>query len=127
MALLLDTHVVVWWLRDDRRLRPRVRAAIEEHLASGSAFVSALTGLEIASIRGGGFERAIHEFKGAVEHSGFRVLSFDLADALHAAELPAIHNDPIDRAIAGQAGRRQLTLMTADAMLARYPIGVFRV
>ena len=29
MALLLDTHVVVWWMAGDRRLRPKARKLIE--------------------------------------------------------------------------------------------------
>jgi PIN domain nuclease of toxin-antitoxin system len=55
------------------------------------------------------------------------MLPFDVQDAVAVATLPRLHGDPFDRALAAQAQRRQLTLMTADRILAEYPIAVYRL
>jgi PIN domain nuclease of toxin-antitoxin system len=62
-----------------------------------------------------------------MEASGFRLLAFDTQDAIAVEDLPRIHSDPLDRAIAAQAQRRQLTLMTSDQRLAQYPIAIYRL
>lgn len=45
MKLLLDTHVVLWWQRDDRRLNRRAREAIA---GADIVWVSAVTAWEVA-------------------------------------------------------------------------------
>ena len=55
------------------------------------------------------------------------MLPFEAQDAVAVAALPRLHGDPFDRALAAQAQRRQLTLMTADRVLAQYPIAVYRL
>ena len=44
--LLLDTHVLVWWLSDTEKLASQARAAISD--PRNQVFVSAITGWEIA-------------------------------------------------------------------------------
>ncbi|MCX6411961.1 MAG: PIN domain-containing protein, partial [Actinobacteria bacterium] len=66
-------------------------------------------------------------FVADMEASGFRLLAFDTQDAIAVEDLPRIHSDPLDRAIAAQAQRRQLTLMTSDQRLAQYPIAIYRL
>ena len=126
MALLLDTHVVVWWMAGDRRLRPKARKLIEGERRRNEVFVSALTGMELQYVAKGDFHRGAGSFRDALDEHGFRVLSFDLEDGIRATELPRLHLDPFDRALIAQADRRQLMLVTADAQIERYPIAVFR-
>ncbi len=45
MKLLLDTHVVLWWQRDDRRLNKAARHAIAK---ADLVWVSAISGWEVA-------------------------------------------------------------------------------
>ena len=45
MKLLLDTHVVLWWQRDDRRLNKAARSAIA---TADVVWVSAVSGWEVA-------------------------------------------------------------------------------
>jgi PIN domain nuclease of toxin-antitoxin system len=47
--------------------------------------------------------------------------------AIHAAgiiDLPAIHRDPFDRLLIAQSITEPLTLLTNDALLGRYRVGV---
>ena len=46
MRLLLDTHVLLWWLADDRRLKPPERRVIADQDAL--VFISAVAMWEIA-------------------------------------------------------------------------------
>ena len=47
MKLLLDTHALVWWWTDDRRLPPNARAAIAH--PDSTVYVSAASMWEIAT------------------------------------------------------------------------------
>ena len=46
MRLLLDTHVLIWWLAEDERLSKRVRKQIVN--PENIVFVSAISACEIA-------------------------------------------------------------------------------
>ena len=127
MALLLDTNAIVWWLTDSPRLSGDARAAIGAEVASGHVYVSAVSGLEMALGEARGTMPSAADFVDDAEASGFRMLPFDMQDAVVVATLPRLHGDPFDRALAAQAQRRQLTLMTADRILAEYPIAVYRL
>lgn len=127
MALLLDTNAVVWWLTDSPRLSDVARAAINAEVASGRVYVSAVSGFEMALGEARGTMPSAEDFIEDAELSGFRMLPFEAQDAVAVAALPRLHGDPFDRALAAQAQRRQLTLMTADRVLAQYPIAVYRL
>ena len=47
MTLLLDTHVLLWWLTEDERLTPAMRTAIAE--PQTSVVVSAASAWEMAT------------------------------------------------------------------------------
>lgn len=49
-------------------------------------------------------------------------LAWDEASALQAARLPALHRDPFDRALVGQAVRHGLTVLTPDDAIVRYAV-----
>lgn len=79
-ALLLDTHVFLWWKVDDPRLRPPVRSAIAE---ADVVFVSAASAWEVAiKARLGKLSLAV-DFAAGVHDSGFERLAIGFE---HAAE-----------------------------------------
>ena len=49
-------------------------------------------------------------------------LPVDEASAAHLPKLPDIHRDPFDRMLVCQAIEHELTLVSADRVLRRYPI-----
>ena len=117
MNLLLDTHVFLWWLADDRRLSANARKAIED---SELVFVSAATAWEI------GIKSSLKklEFRGELEAemtaNNFLPLPVTVAHAVSAGRLPRHHNDPFDRMLVAQASLEKLTLLTSDKRLAAY-------
>ena len=52
--ILLDTHVLVWLLSDDRRIGKQTREAVDRSWARGEAAVSAITFWEVAMLENKG-------------------------------------------------------------------------
>ena len=55
---------------------------------------------------------------------GFTLLPLDAATAEHAANLPPFRADPFDRALVAVAQRSGRTVLTSDAVIARYGVPV---
>ena len=120
MKLLLDTHVLLWWLADDRRLTARGRHWIAQ--ADQAVFVSAASGWEIAIKRALGKLQAPSNLAAMLVENQFAELPIRIAHAEQAARLPRIHEDPFDRMLIAQAMHENLILLTHDKQLAGYPV-----
>lgn len=125
--LLLDTHVVLWWLADDPRLGVPVRERI---LAAPAAHVSAATTWEVAIKQAIGkldleFD-AGETFHGVCRAQGFVLAPVAHDDAWAVLDLPVSRTDPFDRLIAATARRRRLTLVTADPAFDALDVRVLR-
>jgi PIN domain nuclease of toxin-antitoxin system len=121
LDLLLDTHVVLWWLESSKRLTQRTRQAI---VSADRVLVSAASIWEL-SIK---IAKGNLTIQGDLEHhilaTGFDSLPVTMPHALAAARLPRHHGDPFDRMLVAQASIESLTLMTADPEQAKYGISV---
>jgi PIN domain nuclease of toxin-antitoxin system len=113
--LLLDTHVFLWWDRDDARLNPAARSLIED--PTNTVFVSAASVWEIAIKRRVGKLAFSGSPTAAIAANGFLELPIEPADAEHAGNLDWAHNDPFDRVLVSQAIRKSATFVTADALI----------
>ena len=118
MRLLLDTHVFLWTVTNDRRLTKRSRKLIQE---SDVVFVSSASIWE-ASIKAGmgKLDADIDALASAIVSSGFIELPVRAVHAVGVKTLPNIHRDPFDRMLVAQAMREPLHLLTADRILASY-------
>lgn len=116
MKLLLDTHVLIWWLKHAERIRPQIRTLIAADTTE--VFISAVTAWEIAyKVRLGklAFEAAFLEyFRDSVVDLAFVPLEVSHAHAVMGAQLAGDHRDPFDRLLAGQASCDGLNLVSAD-------------
>jgi PIN domain nuclease of toxin-antitoxin system len=117
LKLLLDTHVVFWWLLDpDKLSRPAMRAieTIDE------VFVSAASSWEMATkVRLGKWAAAadlVTRLPGELASEGFAPLAISHDHARHAGLFVADHRDPFDRILAAQAALEGLVLVTADSV-----------
>lgn len=123
MKLLLDTHVFLWLLTEPERLGEHLRTV--EDPANGM-LLSAASSWEIAiKVRLGRLElpddptRYVPDRMRAI---GAEPLAVEHAHALEVAALPPLHRDPFDRLLVAQARHLGLTIMTADAAVARYDV-----
>lgn len=121
MNLLLDTHVFLWWLADDRRLTASARAAIERDDAS--VYVSAASAWEI-SIKAalGKLKPRDLDVPAEIEAGGFLELPIRSRHAQEAGRLPRHHADPFDRMLVAQARVEGLTLVTYDPAIDAYDV-----
>jgi len=119
MRLLLDTHILLWWLKDDPLLPPRASALIADR--RNEVFVSPMSVWEIAiKSQLGRLKADVDEVRTAAMQSGFRPLPFTLDHAAAVARLPQHHRDPFDRALVAQARHEPLNLVTHDESLSAY-------
>jgi PIN domain nuclease of toxin-antitoxin system len=121
MALLLDTHVVLWWLEDDAKLDSATKDRLD---VDSEVFVSSATVWEV------GIKQALGKLTGEgslaeqVRDSGFAVLSMSADHAIAASALPLHHRDPFDRILIGQALVEGLTVMTRDRVFDAYDVPI---
>ncbi len=120
MNLLLDTHVLLWWLDDDPTLSERAREAIGD--GRNAAFVSAAALWEIRIKEAVGKLELPEDFEDVLNRQPF--LSLDVkARHVHALrDLPMLHRDPFDRLLVSQAQTERLALVTRDRAILRYDV-----
>lgn len=119
MTLLLDTHVVLWWRLDSRRLKGAVREAIA---TSELVWVSAASGWEVAIKRALGRLELRQPFASMVAASEFVELPITLSHAEEIASLPPHHADPFDRMLIAQARVERATIVTHDRHFSLYDV-----
>lgn len=122
MNLLLDTHALLWWLKDPGQLRTEAREAIRcpenlVHYSSANIWEivikSALGKLPV-------IDRSPVE--SALAEDRIRPLPITAEHAWGVGELPRHHEDPFDRLLVAQARCESLRLVTRDPLLDPYPI-----
>lgn len=123
MKLLLDTHVVLWWLDDPNQLADGVVEAIADPNYS-SVYVSAVVAWEIAIKRALGKLSAPHELEQAIANAGFEQMPITHSHALATESLPAHHRDPFDRLLIAQARLEDCTLVTRDTEIQKYAVPI---
>lgn len=122
MRLLLDTHVLLWWLADDRKLAKNGRAIIAN--PDNEVLVSSASLWEIAiKAAQGRLEVELDDLEAAIARGGFRSLPISFRHALTAGRLPVVHRDPFDRMLVAQASVEELRLMSHDRVFERYGLG----
>jgi len=117
VTLLLDTHVVLWWQRDDRRLGREARDAIA---TADVVWVSAVSGWEVAIKTALGRLGLDEPFAALIAADDLTELPMTLAHTGRLQELPVHHTDPFDRMLVAQALSEQATLVTHDRAFEPY-------
>ena len=119
MNVLLDTHILFWWLTDDDRLTPRHKTSILDDATN--RYVSAVTGWEISiKVKLGKWPEAsvlLPDLSTKIKAAGFALLPLTLAQAERAGSLDLVHRDPFDRMLVAQAIDLDLHLVTVDLAL----------
>lgn len=121
MSLLLDTHIVLWWLADDARLSAELRDRLDH---DPDVHLSPVTTWEIAIKQAIGKLAGPDDLPERVRDCGFIELPVTHDHAIAAGDLPLIHRDPFDRMLIAQARCEDLTLVTADQWCQKYEISV---
>ena len=126
--VLLDTHVVLWAMREPARLGSQ-RELLED--ASVARMLSAVVVWEVAIKVGLGrlqLPVAVDDWawSAASDLAAERVPITDL-HAAAVADLPLHHRDPFDRLLVAQARLLDVPIATADAALRAYDVEIVQV
>ncbi|MDI6105328.1 type II toxin-antitoxin system VapC family toxin [Actinoplanes sp. NEAU-A12] len=124
MSLLLDTHVVLWWLTDDPTLAAEVKHRLDHE---PDVYISPATIWEVAVKQSLGKIDEPTDLAERIRDSGFRHLAITAEHGIVAGRLPLIHRDPFDRMLIAQAQVEHLTLVTRDAHIQKYDVSVLPV
>ena len=128
MRLLLDTHVLLWAAEDSPRLSAAARSLI---LARENETIFSVASLwEIAIKSGQGREDFVvdaGDLRTNLLANSYEELAILGPHVLFTSRLPAIHKDPFDRLLVAQSLVEGLTLLTSDALVARYSASIVRV
>ena len=123
-GLLLDTHTLLWFLWDDRRLSLRAKAAIED--GDNRKLVSIASCWEIAIKAGLGKvdlgEPSRSFLAREIPRNHFELLPITLDHATLVEGLALHHKDPFDRLLVAQATLENMSLVSGDAVLDQYGI-----
>lgn len=125
MKLLIDTHLLLWAAGEPERLPVAALAEIE-NTANELVFSSASL-WEVAIKRGLGradFTVDPRLLRRGLLDNGYQELAVTGEHAVGVAALPPIHKDPFDRILVSQAIVEEITLVTVDQLVARYPAPV---
>lgn len=122
MRLLLDTHVLLWWLAGDRHLPTESRDAIESPENECAASVATVWEIEIK--RAANRLKAPTDVIGTLERVDIPLLPIEGRHAVAAARLPAHHADPFDRVLVAQASLDGFMLVTHDARMRAYGVSI---
>ena len=118
MRLLLDTHVFLWCVNDDKRLTKAARTLLSD---AEAIFVSSASIWEAAiKAKLGKLDVDVDALVPAIVDSGFLELPVSAQHAAAVGRLPDLHRDPFDRLLIAQAMREPLRFLTADDMLKGY-------
>jgi PIN domain nuclease of toxin-antitoxin system len=128
MRFLLDTHLVLWVPILDRRLSASARSILT---AAGNEFVFSTASIwEIAIKRGLGkpnLQLNPRAIRRELLENGYEELPVLGHHAVAVDALPPIHKDPFDRLLIAQSMIEGITLLTADATIAKYPAPIRKV
>ena len=119
MKLLLDTHVVLWWVKDDHRLGREARRAIA---TADFVWVSAASGWEVSTKIAKRLLRVREPLQVTVSADSFTELPFTLRHAEELQRLPFHHRDPFDRILVAQARVEGATIVSHDRDLEPYGV-----
>lgn len=125
MKFLLDTHLLIWAVTEDRQLSIRAFDLITD--TENEIFFSVLSLWEIAIKRGQNRPDFLYDprtVRRALLDNGYQELPILSQHVVDIDNLPPLHKDPFDRLLIAQAMAEGITLLTADAIVAKYPNSV---
>lgn len=124
--IIIDTHILVWWVNGSDSLSAAAKKAIKSTLAkNGEVLVSSISAWEIAMLVNKGrlvLSMDVESWLDEVSQiDGVRFLPVDNEVGIKSTALPGdFHKDPADRMIVATARMLALPLITADEKILNY-------
>ena len=126
MNYLVDTHAIIWFITEDKKLPQKTKQIIEDD--ENNCFVSIASFWEMGikySLDRLDLKRDLNDIFEVIIDSGFRVLPITPNHIIKNAELDFHHQDPFDRIMIAQAIVEKLQVISKDQYFKNYDIEIF--
>ncbi len=123
MNLLLDTHIVLWYIHDDEQLPDTIRKMIND--GENRCMVSYASIWEMAikfSIGKLKYSNDFAEIAAAVLNTGIEIMPLEIGYLMKYVDLPLHHRDPFDRLIISQAISEGWKVISVDEQFKKYDV-----
>lgn len=120
MNYLLDTHIIIWWLTDPKRIAAKASKIISDK--ENSIFISTASLWEMAIKKSLGRLTLPRNIVEILQTEGFQIIPIGHEEALGISDLPFVHQDPFDRILVMQAKLYNYVLITRDKNIMDYPV-----
>jgi PIN domain nuclease of toxin-antitoxin system len=125
VRLLLDTHVLLWWIDGDPRISSRSRELISGDNAVAVSVVSIWEIAIKASLGRLAVPRDLRTYlRRQLARNQFELLPVLLEHAVAVRDLPLHHRDPFDRLLIAQSRAEGLALVSRDTRMKAYEVEV---
>ncbi len=124
MRYLLDTHTLLWFISEDKKLSDRARRLILD--SSSEVFLSIASLWETAikvNIGKLALDKPFNQlFPDELDSHGIEILAITIDSLVQLTALPPHHRDPFDRLIIAQALVENLPIISVDRNFDAYDI-----
>ena len=117
---LLDTHILLWWLSNDKNLSKSTKALITK--PTNHITVSVASIWEIVIKKSIGKLIVPDNLKELLYENDFEILSITAAHALYLEHLPSLHHDPFYRILIAQSIVEDFVFITNDKTILQYNV-----
>ena len=122
MTLLLDTHLLLWAAGYPGRLSSKSRGLLSNPTTELMFSTACIWEVVIKNALGrSDFRVEPQQLRDGLIQNGYHELVIRSEHVLAVSLLPLIHKDPFDRILIAQAQVENVTLLTTDDQVARYP------
>ncbi len=119
MKFLLDTHAALWFFNGNPALGRNTRDLIVQSYKE--MCVSYVSVWETAIKKARGKLSLKRDLDVYVRKADFGLLNIELSHIHATMDLPLIHRDPFDRLLIAQSQSENMTLVTGDSKILKYP------
>jgi len=122
MNYLLDTHILLWWLSDSPELNDKIKSIIND--PKNFIYISVGSIWEISIKKSIGKLEINEDYVKILQEENITVIDITLEHVNKLNELPEIHKDPFDRILICQSIVENITFVTNDPQIKKYPIKI---
>jgi len=123
MRYLIDSHVLLWYIHGDKRLKSKYIEIINND--KNEILVSSVSLWEVALKLSIGKLKLTTDFKSFIQtltDNDFHILDYDSNDLNTMISLPFHHQDPFDRLIIAQSITKEIPIISDDEWFKNYEV-----
>jgi PIN domain nuclease of toxin-antitoxin system len=125
MKILLDTHAFVWMDNEPQKLSRRAQELCQDPDNILLLSVTSIWEIQIKNQLGKlKLKMSLSELIRQQQENGVEILPIEPAHIFALDSLPDHHKDPFDRLLIAQAIVEESVLLSADPLIAQYPVSV---